>query len=209
MLGRGVRHPRGCRAGEPPMSPSPRTPVVVIVVALTLAACGGGREPARVSAAAARKAARAGTPGLTPAQLAEATRLLDPDHEPKSPNAAQVACVARVVVRNPPVDEIANDMAQIQNGDLRQLVMTDYLQCAYDYVLDLYMRFAPAGLSPAELACIRSKFTQLSVSRLSEVMVLDPDAGYTGPLVIHACQTGAKTNPLLHGTLPGMGGGSS
>ena len=58
------------------------------------------------------------------------------------------------------------------------------------------------------MACIRSKFTELTVQRLSEVMILDPDAGYTGPLVIHPCQTGSKSNPLVHGTLPGDGGGS-
>ena len=114
-----------------------------------------------------------------------------------------------MVVLNPPVDEIANDMAQIENGDLRELVMTDYLHCAYDFVLDLYMRFAPSDLSTEEKVCIRSKFTELTVQRLSEVMVYDPDAGYTGPLVIHACQTGSSSNPLEHGTLPGMGASSS
>jgi hypothetical protein len=183
---------------------------VVIVSALVLAACGGDDDgAAKVSPAAAHNASVAGTSGLTHGQLAEARRLLDPDQEPKPPTDAQVACVARVVVLNPTVDEIANDMAQIENGDLRELVMTDYLRCAYDFVLDLYMRFAPDGLSPTELACIRSKFTELEVGRLSEVMILDPDAGYTGPLVIHACESGSKTNPLLHGTLPGMGGGNS
>ena len=131
---------------------------------------------------------------------------MDPDNEPVPPTAAQVACVARVVVQNSNVDQIANDMAQINNADLRELVMTDYLLCAYNFVLDLYMRFAPAGLSKPQLACIRSKFTQLEVGRLAEVMVLDPDAGYTGPLVINACKTGSKTNPLLHGTIPSMGG---
>ena len=159
--------------------------------------------------AAAGQAARSGTSGLTAAQLAEAKRLVDPDHEPTEPTPAQIVCVARVVVLNPTVDEIANDMAQIQNADLRELVMTDYLRCAYNFVLDLYMRFAPAGLSHPELACIRSEFSRLEVGRLAEVMVLDPDAGYTGPLAIHACETGAKTDPLAHGTLPGMGGGSS
>jgi hypothetical protein len=114
--------------------------------------------------------------------------------------------VAKVVVLNPDLDQIANDMAQIPNKDLRQAVMTAYLQCAYNYVLDLYMRFAPAGLGGSELACIRSKFTQLDVGRLSEVIVEDPDAGYTGPLVIKSCTTGSSSNPLLTGTIPGMGG---
>ena len=134
--------------------------------------------------------------GLTPAQLAEARRLLDPDHEPKPPTTAQVACVARVVVLNPTVDEIANDMAQIENGDLRELVMTDYLHCAYDFVLDLYMRFAPSGLSTEEKACIRSKFTQLTVQRLSEVMVYDPDAGYTGPVGDPRLPDGVEVEPV-------------
>jgi hypothetical protein len=182
---------------------------IVIVAALVVGACSGDDEAGRVTPAAAQHAAAAGTSGLTPAQLAEAKRLVDPDHEPKDPTPAQVACVARVVVLNPSVDEIANDMAQIQNADLRELVMTDYLRCAYNFVLDLYMRFAPAGLTPEALACIRSEFTRLEVGRLAEVMVLDPDAGYTGPIVIHACETGAKEDPLAHGTLPGMGGGNS
>jgi len=185
------------------------TIVLVIVAALVLAACGGAADGGKVTPAAAKQASQAGTSGLTAAQLAEAKRLVDPDHEPKDPTAAQVACVARVVVLNPTIDEVANDMAQIQNPDLRELVMTDYLRCAYNFVLDLYMRFAPDGLSPTELACIRSEFTRLEVGRLAEVMVLDPDAGYTGPIVIHACETGDKTDPLEHGTLPGMGGGNS
>ena len=176
-----------------------------LAAVLLLASCGGSGR----SAAPPTTAKGAGTvDGFTRAQLAEARRLLDPDNEPVPPTQGQVECVARVVVLNPTVDEIANDMAQLDNGDLRELVMTDYLHCAYPFVLDLYMRFAPAGLSRPELACIRSKFTELTVQRLSEVMVLDPDAGYTGPLVIHACQTGAKTNPLLNLKLPGMGGGS-
>ena len=183
--------------------------LLVIVAALVLAACGGDDDGVKVSPAAAKQASQAGTSGLTAAQLAEAKRLVDPDHEPKDPTPAQVACVARVVVLNPTIDEVANDMAQIQNADLRELVMTDYLRCAYNFVLDLYMRFAPAGLSPTELACIRSEFTRLEVGRLAEGMVLDPDAGYTGPIVIHACETGAKVDPLEHGTLPGMGGGNS
>jgi hypothetical protein len=169
-----------------------------MVLAMVLAACGGSGSTK--------------TPGIgsngapTPAQLAEARRLIDPDNEPKIPTTAEVLCVAQVVVQNPTVDQVANDMAQITNKDLRQLVMTDYLHCAYNYVLDLYMRFAPAGISKPQLACIRSKFTQLDINRLSEVIVEDPDAGYTGPLVIHACQTGSTSNPLAHGTLPGFGG---
>jgi hypothetical protein len=175
-----------------------------LVAVLAVAACGGGSKPG---------APRATTPsggsgGFTAAQVSEARRLLDPDNEPASPTAAQIACVVRTVVLDPTVDQIANDMAQIEDKDLRQLVMTDYLNCAYNYVLDLYMRFAPAGLTPAVLACIRSKFTQLNVNRLSEVIVEDPDAGYTGPLTIHLCETGSKSNPLLHGAIPGMGSSS-
>jgi hypothetical protein len=178
-----------------------RAVTLAIVAALAFAACGGSSK-----ASTPRPSAGSGDiDGITPAQLAEARRLLDPDHEPKSPTLTQVECVAQAVVLQPTIDEIAEDMAQIENKDLRQLVMTDYLNCAYNFVLDLYMRFAPSDISPQQKVCIRSKFTQLNVNRLSEVMVEDPDAGYTGPLVIHACQTGSKTNPLLHGTLPSMG----
>ena len=109
-------------------------------------------------------------------------------------------------MQDPNVDTIANDMAQIPDKDLRQLVMTDYLHCAYDYVLDLYMRFAPPGMSAPQLKCIRSKFTELTVSRLSEVIVEDPDAGYTGPLVISSCKSGSKTNPSPTARIPSMGG---
>jgi hypothetical protein len=173
--------------------------VLLVLIAAATAACGG-------SSAASKSSSSSAGGATTAAQLAEARRLIDPDNEPQAPTAAEVTCVAQVVVQNPTVDQIANDMAQIQNKDLRQLVMTDYLQCAYNYVLDLYMRFAPAGISRSELACIRSKFTELDINRLSEVIVDDPDAGYTGPLVIHACQTGSTTNPLAHGTIPSMGG---
>ncbi len=172
-----------------------------VAAVLVFAGCGGSAKPSSPPPSTGS----GGSGGFTAAQLAEARRLVDPDNEPTSPSPAQVACVARVVVLNPTVDEIANDMAQIENKDLRQLVMTDYLNCAYNYVLDLYMRFAPSDLSAPQKACIRSKFTQLNVNRLSEVMVEDPDAGYTGPLTIHLCQTGSKANPLLHGTIPDMG----
>ena len=180
--------------------------LVVMVVAAGLSGCSGPSSKAGPAGAHTAPTAASGSPAPTPAQLAEARRLVDPDHERVPPTQAQVACVARVVVQNPNVDQIANDMAQIDNPDLRELVMTDYLLCAYNFVLDLYMRFAPSGLKAQQLACIRSKFTQLEIGRLAEVMVLDPDAGYTGPLVIAACKSGSKTNPLLHGTIPSMGG---
>jgi len=126
---------------------------------------------------------------------------------PTPPPADVVACVARTVVQNPPLDELANDIAQIGNGDLRQNVMYAYLRCGYDYILDTYMRFAPPGLSAAERACIRSKFTQLNINSMAEVIVLDPEAGMTGPLVIQACRSGSKSNPLLkNGSLINMGG---
>jgi len=174
--------------------------IVTIVAAVTaLAACGD-------SAPEAKNPKAAGTGAPTAAQLEEARRLINPDNQPQAPTADEIACVARVVVQDPVVDQIANDMAQIPNKDLRQLVMTDYLHCAYDYVLDLYMRFAPADLDAAQRSCVRSKFTQLEVGRLSEVIVEDPDAGYTGPLVIQACKSGSSVNPLQHGTIPGMGG---
>lgn len=177
----------------------------VVLIVLVLAACSGAKAG---SIPPDSRSGTGGAGGFTAPQLAEARRLIDPDNEPTSPTAAEVACVARVVVFNPSIDEIANDMAQIQNKDLRQLVMTEYLDCAYNYVLNLYMRFAPAGLSRPQLACIRSEFTRLNLNRLAEVMADDPDAGYTGPLVIHACETGAKTDPLAHGALPGLGSAS-
>jgi hypothetical protein len=152
----------------------------------------------------------AGPPGSAApsrAQVAEATRLLDPLHTGGT-TTAEDECVARVVVENTNLDILANDMAQVANGDLRQAVMTAYLGCAYNFVLDTYMRFAPAGLSGPAKACIRSKFSQLDVSRLAEVMVQDPDAQYTGPLVIEACSSGSTANPLLTGTIPNMNGGS-
>jgi hypothetical protein len=169
--------------------------------ALTVVASCGGSS----GSSAADNGSKGGDP--THAQLEEARRLLDPENDPQQPQPQEVDCVARVVVQNPTVDEIANDMAQIPNKDLRQLVMTDYLHCAYNYVLDLYMRFAPPGLSAEELRCIRGKFTELDVNLLSEVMVEDPDAGQTGPLVMNACRSGSPQNPLAHG-LPNSGGSS-
>jgi hypothetical protein len=180
--------------------PTPRWVALAMALPVALAACS--------SDAATKPPGDSSAGAPTAAQLAEARRLIDPDNEPKIPTTEEVLCVAKVVVQNPAVDQIANDMAQITNKDLRQLVMTDYLHCAYNYVLDLYMRFAPAGLSSSQVACIRSKFTQLDLNRLSEVIVEDPDAGYTGPLTIDLCKTGSTANPLLHGTLPGFGSSS-
>jgi hypothetical protein len=142
----------------------------------------------------------------TRSQLDEARRLVNPDNSPGTLTDNEVDCVARTIVMNPDMDQIANDMAQIENKDLREVVMIDYLTCAYNFVLDLYMRFAPSGLNSTELACIRSKFTELTVKRLAEVIVEDPDAGYTGPLVIRACKSHAPGNPLAHVTIPDMGG---
>lgn len=146
--------------------------------------------------------------GVTSAQLAEASRLVNVGGSPEPPPAPVVACVARVVVQNPLLDQAANDIAQMPK-DLRQQVMYSYLQCGYDYVLGAYMRFAPPGLAKAQLTCIRSKFKELDVNLFAEVIVEDPDAGYTGPLLIQACKSGsAKSNPLLNsdGSLIGMGG---
>jgi hypothetical protein len=176
--------------------------IVLAVVAL-LAGCGGSGAATKSSNGSG---AGPSTGAPSAAQLAEARRLINPNGVAKAPKAADVECVARVVVQNPTVDQIANDMAQIPDKDLRELVMTDYLTCAYDFVLDLYMKFAPAGLSSSELACIRSKFTELRTGRLSEVIVEDPDAGYTGPLVIQSCESGDRSNPLQNGTIPNMGG---
>ncbi len=168
------------------------------LLCLVAAACGGSSSK--------QSAGAEGTPP-TKAQLDEAARLLNPDNDSPGPPAAGISCVASNVVQDPNVDELANDMAQVPNKDLRQLVMTDYLHCAYDFVLDLYMRFAPSDLGADQLKCIRSKFTQLSVDTLSEVMVEDPDAGQTGPLVIQACKSHSDANPILHG-IPNGGGGS-
>ncbi len=175
-----------------------------IVSAVTaIAACGDSGTASKPA-----KDARAGTSTGAPtaAQLAEARRLLNPENQTQAPTADEVACVARVVVQDPEVDQIANDMAQIPDKDLRELVMTSYLGCAHDFVLDLYMRFAPADLTGSALDCVRSKFAELTIKRLSEVIVEDPDAGYTGPLAIQSCKSGSPTNPLKNGTLPEMGG---
>jgi hypothetical protein len=178
-----------------------RTAVVSIGLAVVVAACGGqttGASPSSTSGS---------TGGVTTAQLTEARRLVNIGASPTPPPAAVVACVARTVVQNPLLDQVANDISQIPNKDLRQAVMFGYLQCGYNYITDSYMRFAPAGLSKPQLACVRSKFTQLDVNSFAEVIVEDPDAGFTGPLVIQACKSGSKSNPLLkNGALIGMGG---
>jgi hypothetical protein len=177
------------------------------VALLVASACSGGSEPAANKTTTSGPSAASKVSAPTAAQLAEAARLVNIGDSPTPPPANVVACVARVVVQNPPMDELANNIAQIGNGDLRQNVMDAYLHCGYDYILDTYMRFAPPGLSKTELACIRSKFTELSLTSMSEVIVLDPDAGRTGPLVIQACASGSKSNPLLeNGGLINMGG---
>jgi hypothetical protein len=173
---------------------------LVVACALCFVSGCGGSDGKAPSASSGSK----GSPP-TAAQLQEAQRLLNPENSSPGPPAADVACVARVVVQDPNVDAMANDMAQIPNKDLRQLVMTDYLHCSYNFVLDLYMKFAPAGLATDELRCMRQKFTELSVDTLSEVMVEDPDAGQTGPLVMQACASHSSVNPLEHG-LPNGGG---
>jgi hypothetical protein len=181
-------------------------PVYVVALGLTVVAACGGASRARGATTSSTDPYAPGPP--TPAQLAEASRLVNIGASPDSPPAPVVACVAATVVKNPFLDQAANDISQIPNKDVRQAVMYAYLQCGYNYITDTYMRFAPAGLSESELACVRSKFTQLDVNRFAEVIVEDPDAGYTGPLVIHACESGSKSNPLLNpdGSLIGMGG---
>jgi len=54
-----------------------------------------------------------------------------PDNSPQAPTADEVACVARVVVQDPVVDQIANDMAQIRTRIYASWVMTSYLGCAH------------------------------------------------------------------------------
>ena len=145
--------------------------------------------------------------GVPASEYKEAARLVNVGALKAAPPAPIVRCVAKTVVENPLLDQVANDIAQIPNKDLRQAVMFAYLECGYNYILDTYMRFAPKGLGKKQLACIRSKFTQLQTQSLAEVIVEDPDAGYTGPLVIAACKSGSKSNPLLkNGQLIGMGG---
>jgi hypothetical protein len=188
----GLPNVRGVPGGE---RERPLLVLGALAGCLVLAACGKSTSP------------RPGSAAPTKSQIAEATRLIDPLKTGKT-TTAENQCVARVVVQNPNLDILANDMAQVTNKDLREAVMTSYLGCAYNFVLDTYMRFAPAGLSSAEAACIRTKFTELPVSRLAEVMVKDPDAEYTGPLVIQACTTGSTSNPLTTGSIPTMNGGS-
>jgi hypothetical protein len=193
------------RVSSPRIAPRSWCTTLVALFMIAAAACSGSSSAKASASPAAGHRGNQGTP--TAAQLIEASRLVNIGALPKVPPASVVACVARVVVQNPSLDQIANDIAQIQNGDLRQAVMYSYLQCGYSYIVDSYMRFAPAGLSTSELACIRSKFTQLNVNSLAEVIVLDPDAGFTGPLVIQACKSGSKSNPLLkNGSLISMGG---
>jgi hypothetical protein len=183
-------------------------PLLVAAIALVVlgAACGGGHSRATSTSSSTAPSGDQ----VTPAQLAEAKRLVNIGDSPQPPPAPVVACVAATVVQNPFLDQVANDIAQVPDKDARQAVMYAYLQCGYSYITDTYMRFAPAGLTPTQLACIRSKFTQLDPNRFAEVIVEDPDAGYTGPLVIAACKSGAKKNPLLNpdGSLIDMGGGS-
>jgi hypothetical protein len=175
---------------------------LVLVLIVVVASCGGDEDEPDIHAATSVK------PGdVSAAQYKEAARLVNVGGLKSEPPAAAVRCVAKTVVANPLLDQVANDIAQIDNKDLRQAVMFAYLLCGYNYIVDTYMRFAPPGLSKTQLKCIRSKFTQLPTQSLSEVIVEDPDAGYTGPLVIQACKSGSKANPLLkNGHLIGMGG---
>jgi hypothetical protein len=175
-----------------------------IALLVAAAACGGSSSG---GSAAATTVAGDGTGAPTPAELKEASRLVNLGDSSKPPPSDVVDCVARTVVRNPLLDQAANNIAQIPDKDLREAVMYSYLQCGHTYILDTYMRFAPAGLTKKQLACIRSKFDELRGHTFAEVIVLDPDAEFTGPLVIQACKTGSKTNPLLNnGALIGMGG---
>jgi hypothetical protein len=137
----------------------------------------------------------------TAVEVAQARRLLDPQNTGLT-TQQQDTCVAEAVVQNPDMDELANDMAQIQNGDLRQAVMSAYLVCAYNFVLDIYMRFAPTSFTAAEKTCLRDQFTQLDVGTLAEIIVQDPDAQYVGPAVIHACLSHSGVDPLKHIQIP-------
>src|SRR5262245_6054415 len=101
-----------------------RAVLTVAVLVAALAACTeheGATEP------------RSGKP--TKSQLDEARRLVNPDNSPGRLTDSEVDCVARTIVMNPDMDQIANDMAQIENKDLREVVMIDYLTCAYNFVL--------------------------------------------------------------------------
>jgi hypothetical protein len=176
--------------------------LLLLVLVVGLAACGGENE------AAVHPPSSSSPPGgVSAAEYKEAARLVNVGALKTAPPKPVVLCVAKTIVENPLLDQVANDISQVPNKDLRQAVMFGYLQCGYNYIVDTYMRFAPPGLSKPQLKCIRSKFTQLDVQSLAEVIVEDPDAGYTGPLVIQACKSGSKSNPLLkNGALIGMGG---
>jgi len=132
----------------------------------------------------------AAAPGttLTPEQRqSEARSLLDPTHTGKV-SPAEVDCVAASVVDDPLREQVASRMARVQNKDLQQMVMGAYLQCAYDFVLDQYMVYAPQDLTAQQKTCVRGTYKALDVQRFAEVIVLDPDAGQTGPLVLKACR---------------------
>lgn len=176
--------------------------VVLLLLVTALAACGDDDENA------VRPPNTSVPPsGVSTAEYKEAARLVNVGGLKSTPPKNVVLCVAKTVVENPLLDQVANDISQIPNKDLRQAVMFGYLVCGYNYIIDTYMRFAPPGLGKTQLACVRSKFTQLPTQSMAEVIVEDPDAGYTGPLVIQACKSGSKANPLLkNGQLIGMGG---
>ncbi len=146
-------------------------------------------------------------PGTSPTgadRLVEARTLLDPTRTGKVTDE-QVACVATAVVDNPAREQIASNMGRIRNKDMQQVVMASYLSCAFDFVLDTYMAYAPADLTMPQRACIRATYTKLELQRLAEVIVVDPDAAQTGPLVVKACTTGGDGGDPFAGVAPPPG----
>ena len=164
----------------------PALTAILVVTCGLVAGCGASGGPAGLGGGAAITEAPTSTTMSEAAALADATRLLDPTGTGRE-TPAEVACVKQTVVDDPNIDELAHNMATYANKDLRQAVMTRYLNCASDFVLDLYMAYAPASLTADQRACIRARYTRLTVARLAEVMVQDPDAGQTGPLLISSC----------------------
>lgn len=146
-------------------------------------------------------------PGSTSAQSAaqrldDARRLLDPQDTGKV-TEREVGCIATRVVDNPPLYDIASNMAVIRNKDLQQVVINTYLGCAYEFVLGQYMVFAPRSLTTEQRACIEATYRRLDPQLFAEVIVIDPDAGQTGPVVIGKCTgAGGPDDPFAGITVP-------
>ena len=168
--------------------------LVIVVAAVATIAVRAGNETPVPSDRALNPAP--GTTFSPQARLAQARSLLDPSGTGRV-TAAEVECVAKEVSDNPAREQIASNMARIRNKDLQETVMLAYLGCAYDFVLDTYIAYVPASLTPDQRACIRGTYKKLDLRRFAEVIVVDPDAGQTGPLIIKTCTVGGDgTDPF-------------